>query len=681
MTARTVLVLAALLCAAAPLHAQGSDTLPDADFNADGNVDFQDFILLAQAFGSGQALFDLDGDGVVSFGDFLLFARAFGRTGARVPRIRDIGIPVRSVNWVRLHPGRNGEGRPRVYVTMGQQADNLFVLQVDPETGAFRQFVSDVPRSNYPTATLMSRSGRLYVGSAYAGHLLCFDPALNALLDLGAINPGAATFPCRMDEDENGRIWIGSYPGADLTVYDPKTGEFTRYGRMSDVDLYNYPLVAPDGKIACLIRQTRPHVVVFDPSTQERFLAGPITFKGQGTLNLERRRDGNLYVITSDYGNFLISGNEGIAVATLPGRMPRPTLPDGSTFVFSDATEQIYRTLSIRRSFGSVRTFELDYEASGTDIFYVHTGPDGLIYGSSILPLHLFRFNPASSELVDLGKCSRSAGEAYSMANLDGRLYISSYPAARVSVYDPSFPYHYGTGPDDNPRDLGRLDDISYRPRSTLAGPMGRVWLASVPDYGRWGGPLAYYDPESGERKSYKRIAGDASCYTLAHLEPQKLIAVGTTISGGSGTRPRVSEATLFLWDYEAEAKAWEGTIERGSAPASVFNALLTGPDGLLYGTVRGRGLDELFVFDPATRTFTHRLPLPDGRPLDLGLQDGPDGKIYGFTSTLIYSLDPSTRQIEEVLRVDDGIRIAGPIMGKEIYFATGAVLRSATIF
>ena len=165
----------------------------------------------------------------------------------------------------------------------------------------------------------MSRSGRLYIGSAYAGHLLCFDPGLNALLDLGAINPKAATFPCRMDEDENGRIWIGSYPGADLTVYDPKTGEFTRYGRMSDVDLYNYPLVAPDGKIACLIRQTRPHVVVFDPDTRERYLAGPITFKGQGTLNLERRRDGNLYVITSDYGNFLISGNEGIAVATLPG--------------------------------------------------------------------------------------------------------------------------------------------------------------------------------------------------------------------------------------------------------------------------------------------------------------------------------------------------------------------------
>ena len=64
----------------------------------------------------------------------------------------------------------------------------------------------------------MSRSGRLYVGGAYAGHLLCFDPAADALLDLGAIHPEAAVFPCRMDEDADGRIWIGGENG--LTLFD-----------------------------------------------------------------------------------------------------------------------------------------------------------------------------------------------------------------------------------------------------------------------------------------------------------------------------------------------------------------------------------------------------------------------------------------------------------------------------
>ncbi|MFH1266862.1 MAG: hypothetical protein ABIK89_14125, partial [Planctomycetota bacterium] len=51
---------------------------------------------------------------------------------AAEPAIREIGAPVQSVNWVRLHPGHDRDGEPRIYATMGQQADNLFVLEIDP---------------------------------------------------------------------------------------------------------------------------------------------------------------------------------------------------------------------------------------------------------------------------------------------------------------------------------------------------------------------------------------------------------------------------------------------------------------------------------------------------------------------------------------------------------------------
>jgi len=561
---------------------------------------------------------------------------------------------------------------------MGQNADNLFVLQIDPATGRYRMFVSPVPKSNYPTATLMSRDGKLYVGAAYAGHLLCFDPAKDTFEDLGAIAPKAATFPCRMDEDAKGRIWIGSYGTADLTCYDPKTGEFTRYGRMDDVDMYNYPLVNTDGMVANLIRMTQPHVVVLDPVTREKKAVGPITTKGEGTLDLRRSRDGKLYIDSSE-GRYRIDGMKAVPVETIPDPKPSPTLPDGSTFAFSDAADQIYRTLDIRKPDGTVQTHTLDYEASGSDIFCLHSGPDGSVYGSSYLPLHLFRYNPANGELADLGKCSAASGEAYSMANLDGKMYISSYPAAQISIYDPSQPYHYGKQPTDNPRDIGRIDDISYRPRSTLAGPMNRIWVASIPDYGRWGGPLSYYDPATETKKAYYRIWGDGSCYTLAHLKDQKLIAVGTSISGGSGTKPKVTQAELFLWDYKSEKKVWKGTLDR---PVSSFNALLTGPDGKLYGTVTGGGISpELFVFDPKTRAFTNRIALPDSSPLDLGLQNGPDGKIYGFTRSCIYRFDPITLKVEEIVREKNGFTVPGPITGNKIYFALDHRLRAATIF
>jgi streptogramin lyase len=591
--------------------------------------------------------------------------------------IRDIGTPVQSVNWVRLHPGQTAQDSSCLYATMGQTADNLFVLQINPETGQCRQYVADVRGSNFPTATLLSRSGKLYIGAAYSGHLLRFDPNRDVLEDLGAIHPGKATFPCRLDEDEKGRIWIGSYGTADLTCYDAHEDKFIRCGRMDEVDMYNYPLVNKDGKVACLIRMTQPHVVVFDPETTKKENAGPVIPKGEGNLDLVKGMDEWLY-ITSTEGNFRIEGMQAIPVKKVPKSQPGPTLSDGSTFAFVDSAEQLYRKLTISRPDGQVRTYELDYEASGSDIFYIHAGPDGCIYGSSYLPLHLFRYNPANGQLVDLGRCSASTGEAYSMANYKGTIYISSYPGARISTYDPIKPYNFGNKMGDNPRDLGRIDDISYRPRSTLAGPMDRVWIASLPDYGMWGGPLSYYDPETSEKKAYYRIFGDGSCYTLAHLEDQKLIVVGTNIAGGSGTQPKVDEAMLFLWDYRAEKKVWIGTLDH---KVTTFNALLVGPDGRLYGTAKGKGHKPvLFVFDPKSFEFVAQIAVPDGNPLDLGLQNAPDGKIYGFTRSCIYQLDPDSMRVKVIISEVNGISIAGPILGKDIYFATGHRLRSARI-
>ena len=47
------------------------------DFNQDGQVNLEDFFLLADAFGSTLRRFDLDGDGRVDLDDYFLFANAF----------------------------------------------------------------------------------------------------------------------------------------------------------------------------------------------------------------------------------------------------------------------------------------------------------------------------------------------------------------------------------------------------------------------------------------------------------------------------------------------------------------------------------------------------------------------------------------------------------------------------
>ncbi len=146
------------------------------------------------------------------------------------------------------------------------------------------------------------------------------------------------------------------------------------------------------------------------------------------------------------------------------------------------------------------------------------------------------------------------------------------------------------------------------------------------------------------------------------------------------GTIPAVDQSVLFLWDYEVEKKVWEGTLDR---PVYQFNALHMGPDNRLYGTVwdQNGAPPEFFVFDPKKRAFVERHGLPARKPLDLGLQTGPDGNIYGVTSGGIYRYNPSTSQLQEVFRDMEEIHVSGPILGQSIYISTLHRLRAVKLF
>ena len=102
---------------------------------------------------------------------------------------------------------------------------------------------------------------------------------------------------------------------------------------------------------------------------------------------------------------------------------------------------------------------------------------------------------------------------------------------------------------------------------------------------------------------------------------------------------------------------------------------------GRLFGTAVGGEQPEIFVLDPVKQTFEHRIEPPEGRPLDLGLQVGPDGFIYGFTSSCFYRIKPSNLEIKVILREDNGFDIAGPILGNSVYFGDGHLLKAIRIF
>ena len=165
-----LLALGALLVSRQLLTAQSAG---NADFDANGIVDFGDFILFAQAFGSNQSHFDLDGNKSVDFPDFILFAKRFGEGApeAEIEVTLPGGVKLEMV-WIQpgrflmgspdSEPGRDEDEGPRheVTITKGFYLGKHEVTQAQWENvmntrpWLFGVYTQDPKRRNFPAINL-----------------------------------------------------------------------------------------------------------------------------------------------------------------------------------------------------------------------------------------------------------------------------------------------------------------------------------------------------------------------------------------------------------------------------------------------------------------------------------------------------------------------------------------------
>jgi hypothetical protein len=648
------------------------------------------------------------------------------------PSVRDLGVPVKGVSWTRLHPGQTADGRASLLATMSQNNGGFFVIDINLETGHCTQYFSEAPqRSTFSPASYRSLiNGILYVCSAWDGHLHRFDAnhPERGIEDLGRVDD-IATFGNGITETPDGMIWIGAYPGATLTRFNPITGEFTRFGRIVEDDKYLYPVAGGDGSLAVLIKSNRPRVRVINPLTGESRPIGPIITDSTDEtqfLKLYRGTDEMLYLESHD-GTVRISGMVSEAVDHAPP--PRPgiaatyqhnyqgplEMPEGWTAEFADADMNgtgapRHLVLNNRDPAIAPRHLHLDWVGGGNNLHVIGIGPDGDLYGSSYLPNRLFHAKPDGSVMEDLGKHSFAGGQAYSLVTLDDRLYLASYPGSRLTVYDPTRPLHYGTETTDNPRDLGRLDNVSFRPNALIATPDQRLWMGSAPDYGLHGGTLVWYDPTSGESKTHRSLLPNTTPAALLYLPTLKQILVGLSIEVGTGATVQRTDGAFALWDPVADELLWSGDLGIGDMADPV--AFAPTADGLVYVLI-GRG-DQILsagappirpriaLIDPAQRKLISIAWLPeDYGPIawhgHFSLRVGPGGIVYGATGYCVFRIKPGTCEVERIWQNDqppppradpvwlthstpDAIDVVGPIIGDQFYFATGWRLRALTL-
>lgn len=181
----------------------------------------------------------------------------------------------------------------------------------------------------------------------------------------------------------------------------------------------------------------------------------------------------------------------------------------------------------------------------------------------------------------------------------------------------------------------------------------GHLYVGSSP-YSGSTGAVSRYNLTTG---SLSVNTQDFAGRSVAALAVHQGVLWGGTAGGPNG-------AELFRVD------AATGRVVARYVPISGgkrIGALVSGPFNKLWGVVDG----TLFVFDPATKTFTHLggLPGSNGDASGAGIVWHPNGQIYAVSGGQLYQVDPATKA-KTALRTSGVWRLA--LQGNDLYFKDG---------
>lgn len=591
-------------------------------------------------------------------------AKAATPSAATTNGFESLGIPVRAGGLMGCVVGPNGRGGEALYFNFNQLSGRLFLVQVDPDTGEARQF--NAPEGPGAWALIAGPDDRIYLGTWDGGLILRFDPA-SPERGIEVVGKPSKTeeylWQYALGKDD--WIYACTYPQAKLVRFQPKSGVMEDLGRMHPTEMYSRSVaVGPTGWVYVGIGTAQGDLVAFNPETKTQRSILPEGLrgtKGWTTVGVSRRSDGQVY---AEFGTNLMRLDEDRAtrVATAPD-LPPMKLRDGRTVTSFERGR--FALKDPRTGAVAERTFR--YAGAGDRIFVVGNGPRGAIYGSTAMPLEVFRYDPTSRHSEHLG--AMPGGEVYSLMPHEGRLYLCYYGGAVMNLYDPAKPFwKFGTAPDSNPVSFGGLGDGHLRPRAMIRGPGGLLYIGSEPPYGELGGALAVWDPAQNRTvENYRHVVTNQSLVSLAWETNSGLIFGGSGNYGGGGTRPSEKEARFFAFDPLAKARVFEATL----VPGARHYPATAAAGGRVFTTVG----ETLLVFDPQQREVvsTRRLP---GTQVDIALgYDAPRRRLVGLTSRAVYAVSVPEGIVTELGVAPKRIDCGFALDDEAVYFGCGTEL------
>jgi streptogramin lyase len=554
-------------------------------------------------------------------------------------------------------------GSERYYLSYIYIGSTLEIVAVDPDTGEHKVFPSPVQTEPGAWAMAVGPDGNLYVGTLSAAHILRLDPRTGQFLDMGRPSE-TEQYIWQLAVGSDKKLYGCTYPQAKIVRFDPVTGKGEDLGRMDDKEQYARSIAASDdGFVYTGIGMSKAHLVAYEIATGQHRDILPEKFQVTGAAGVHRGEDGKVYGQVA--GQFFRM--EGWNPVPIPAAAVRGEvsnrLQDGRLVVAADKGAIRVRDPQTKQE----AEHPYRYAGKEIDLFRLALGPDGMLYGSTVLPIHFFQVDPRVGALKQLGEMG--GGEFYSFLRRDPYLLGAAYGGkSPLMIYDPQKPFAPGKEPAGNPLLVEYNGQNSgWRPQAMVAGPDNKVYLGAVAGYGLLGGPLTVWDPASNSVEPFHHVVKDQSVVSLTVADD--LIVGGTTTGGGGGSHPTEKEARLFLWDPKTKEKVFETVPVPG---ASEITDLITAPNGRVFGVAGSR---TLFVFDPKARQIIHSGPLPfraaTGNTYN-SVAIGPDKQIWGITGEGIFTIDPDTYAAKRVAAAPERITAGFVLNGRNLYFASG---------
>ncbi len=582
---------------------------------------------------------------------------------------RDIGPGNRQlelINAVVLDPEAGIDAR---IVQTTAQEKNAIAVVFQPSTG--KTSYIRMPEADGARA-ISNIDGDIFIGTYLKGQVFRWRPGMNEpeRYDLPRVGKERQEFVFSIDRGSDGFYYAGTWPEGDLMRLDLNSGQYTNLGALKENPPREYYLrhIMPDfdGKLF-LSYATETSLLEYDLQSGETREFLPEAFRDKQWVNHALRFDDMLVALVSAPDVLLFLNPESgelIRAVEIPfsriwqhnyktlqphnGFLYFGTTEDetlrrynfasdtfelvvagaghpigmaGDKYLFTVTTRGLYSVVDLDTNEIVVQS-QSDFQGDGMVIHTLAEGPNASVIGGSYINQGFFRYDPATDELFSPGRSTSHGGQIDNMVTLDDKVYLGHYTKAWFSVYDPAISWNPGSDSSSNPRVLGAAKETQDRVPDGVAGPDGKIYFGTKPEYGKTGGALVVVDPATEKIEVHRNVVDEQSVYALVS-DGERYIYATTSIRGGLGSREVAKESKLFVWDTETGQKVRESTVIPDAYE-------IWGLDWADEGVLVGAADSVLFLYDVEADSVLKMLQVAPEEVKKLVTSQ--DGWIYGMT-------------------------------------------------